>query len=225
MKNFLMLALALLAVGTTTTFGLAQKPLELKLDSTIQVPSRMPTLPCCECLGKVNTLDLSTGQAGPKDPIWSVNGNFAFTTPKVSSWIALPTANWIQPVASPLPSNNVPGTPDYTYTVRFYVPRCAIPNSVRLTGNFAADNSATANLDNIPIPSASCPGPVCFNNPQAPVSLNGAPPLTTGTWHRLDIVVHNISGYSGLIVNAKVTRQCARGNLGPTGDQTMEPNN
>src|SRR6185503_4712896 len=151
MKNFLMLALALVALGTITTLGLAQEPRAIKIDSTMPVQSRIPTLTCCECLGKVTTLDLSTGQAGPKDPIWSVNGTFAYTTPKVSSWIALPTANWIQPVPSPLPSNNVSGNTDYRYTVRFNVPKCVIPSSVQLNGNFAADNSATANLDGNPI--------------------------------------------------------------------------
>jgi hypothetical protein len=223
MKKFLMLTLALVALGTIATFGLAQEPREIKID---RVPSQslIPSLTCCECLGKVTTLNLSTGQASPKDPIWSVNGNFAYTTPKVPSWIALPQAQWIQPVASPLPSNNVPGNADYTYTVTFYIPKCTIPNSVRLNGNFAADNSATAKLDGIAIPGASCPGPVCFNTPQAPVPLNGAPPIGPGQ-HTLEIVVHNLGGYSGLIVNAKLTRQCARGNAGPTGDQTTEPNN
>ena len=196
MKNFLMLALALVALGTTTTFGLAQEPREIKISSTIPVQPRMLTLPCCECLGKVTTLDLSTGQSGPKDPIWSVNGTFAYTTPKVISWIALPSANWIQPEPSPLPSNNLPPNTNYTYTVRFYIPECAIPNSVRLTGNFAADNSAIAKLDGNPILNASCPGPVCFNISQAPVPLSGAPLITAGVWHKLEIVVHNISSYS-----------------------------
>jgi hypothetical protein len=224
MKKFLMLTLVLVALGTITTFGLAQGPRESKTDSAIQVQSRRPTLACCDCLGKVTTLDLSTGRASPKDPIWSVNGTFAYTTPKVSSWIALPTANWIQPDASPLPSNNILGNTDYSYTVSFYIPECAIPNSVRLSGNFAADNSAIAKLDKIPILNASCPGPVCFNTSQAPVSLNGAPPIGPGP-HTLEIIVHNDSIYSGLIVNAKLTRQCVRGNVGSTGNQTMEPNN
>lgn len=153
-------------------------------------------------------LDLSTGQGGGAiDPLWKMNNGNAYTTPKVAPWIALPPATWLQPVASPTPSASVPGpTPLYSYTIDFTVPPCH-GSHVELTGTFAADNSATAYLDNNPITGASCPGPVCFNTPQAPVPLNVAnvPPGP----HTLKIEVKNQSAsYSGLIVNARLTRTC-----------------
>jgi hypothetical protein len=150
--------------------------------------------------------NLSTGQASPIDPQWKINGNPAYTTPKVGSWMALLPAQWIQPLPSPTPAPLVAqGT--FKYTIKFTVPACPA-GPVQLTGSFAADNSAKAYLDGVPIPGASCAGPVCFNNPQAPVSLNGAPPIGPGP-HTLQIDVNNLTkSYSGLVVNAKVQRHC-----------------
>lgn len=160
--------------------------------------------PCC-CYN----FDLSTGQGSPIDPLWKVNTNSAYTTPKVSSWMALPPAKWIQPVASPTPALNVPASPPiYKYTVTFNIPPCPTGH-VQLSGSFAADNSAKAFLDGNPIPGASCPGPVCFNTPQAPVPLNVASILPGP--HTLEIDVTNKPpgpSPSGLIVNARLTRKC-----------------
>jgi len=167
-----------------------------------------PTLGCCECLGRTVQLDLSTGQgSGAVDPLWKVNGGPAYVTPPVSSWIALNPAKWIQPVASPTPSPSVPAG-IYKYTVRFNVQKCTIPAEVRLDGKFAADNSAKAFLDGSPIAGASCPGPVCFAPPQAPVNLT-VPSLSPGL-HTLEIDVKNDEGYSGLIVNAQLKGQCRK---------------
>jgi hypothetical protein len=227
MKKLLTLTLALVALIVLSSFGVAQERRDVResrIDPSQQVPSHKVSLPCCDCLGKVTTLDLSTGQSSPIDPIWKVTNGPAYTTPPVGSWILLPPAQWIQPVSSPLPSGNVPAGV-YKYTVKFYVPKCTIPGEVRLTGNFAADNSAQAFLDTVPIPNASCSGPVCFNTPQAPVSLNAAPPIVPGPGlHILEIQVNNISGYSGLIVNAKLTRKCASGNPGAQGEVGVEQN-
>jgi hypothetical protein len=168
-------------------------------------PVATPSLPCCECLGNATTLDLSTGQGSPIDPLWSVNGSSAFTTPRISFWIALPGAQWIQPVASPLPSNNVPAGV-YKYTVRFNIPKCTIPSDVRLDGKFSADNGGNAFLDNMPV--GSCPGPLCLTG-SVPLTVNSAW-LTPGN-HTLEIDVTNKELWSGLVVNAKLTRQCHKG--------------
>jgi hypothetical protein len=226
MKNLLMLALALVALGTTTTLGLAQEPRAIKIDSTMPVQPRIPALACCECLGKVTTLDLSTGQSGPIDPLWKVNNVNAYVVSNLSNllnvWTVLPPANWIQPVASSTPSDNIaPGV--YRYTVKFYIPECAIRSRIQLTGKFSADNSANAFLD-VPGQSVgSCVGPTCYQADK---------PLTTAnsTWlnpgyHTLVIDVKNNEGYTGLIVNAKLTRQCVSGTSGPAGSQPTEPNN
>jgi len=226
MKNLLMLALALVALGTTTILGLAQEPRAIKLDSTIPVQPRIPALTCCECLGKVTTLDLSTGQSGPIDPLWKMNNVNAYVVSNLSNllnvWTVLPSASWIQPVPSSTPSSNIaPGV--YRYTVKFYIPECAIPSRIQLTGTFSADNSAKAFLDGPLHSVGSCLGPSCFTgSAQLTVNPNW---LTPGTTHTLEIDVTNNEIYSGLIVNAKLTRHCVKGNPGPTQDQTMEPNN
>lgn len=160
--------------------------------------------PCCNY-----QFDLSTGQGnGPQDALWKVDGNpsYIVTTP-APNWLTAPfaPAQWIQKKNSTTPKTLPAGT-NCKYRVKFNVPSCPV-GTVHLTGTFAADNSAKAKLDGVPIPGASCPGPVCFWSPQAPVSLNGAPAIAAGT-HTLEIKVHNISGYSGLIVKAQLTRTC-----------------
>ena len=227
MKNLLMLALALVALGTTTTLGLAQESRAIKIDSTVPVQPRIPTLACCECLGKVTTLDLSTGQGGPTDPLWKMNNVNAYVVSNLSNlsnvWTVLPGASWIQPVASSTPSSNIaPGV--YRYTVKFYIPQCAIGSRIELTGKFSADNSATAFLD-VPQQSVgSCAGPTCFQGPGAPLTATNPLWLQPGS-HTLVIDVKNDSIYSGLIVNAKLTRHCVKGTSGPAGNQPTEPNN
>ena len=149
--------------------------------------------------------ELSTGQGGPADSLWKVNNLAAYITPKVSSWMNLPMAKWIQPVPAPLPGSVAGGT--YRYTLSFTAPPACPTAPVQLSGSFAADNSAIARLDGIPITGASCPGPICFNTPQAPVGLFVSY-VSPGS-HILEIDVNNQgAGYSGLIVSAQLSRKC-----------------
>jgi hypothetical protein len=158
------------------------------------------------------SLDLSTGQGNSSiDPRWNINSGNAYVVSNLSNlsgvWMLLPPSRWIQPSASANPIYAKAGT--YKYTIRFTIPGCR-GSHVRLSGSFAADNSAMAYLDGIAIPGASCAGPACFNSTQAPVSLNGAPVITAGP-HTLEIDVKNdppSATYSGLIVNARLTRTC-----------------
>lgn len=209
MKKLLTLALALAALAVLTTFGVAQERGQLgevKIDPALQLVLHIPSLPCCECLGKVTTLNLSTGQNSPIDQLWKVNGGNAYTTPPYPGWATnLGPANWIQPVASPTPAANVPvGT--FKYTVQFNVPKCAIPSDVQLQGKFAADNGAKVTLDGNPV--TSCPTPYCFKAPGQPLSATGIGPGT----HTLSFDVKNEGGPSGLIVNAILTRRCVKEN-------------
>jgi hypothetical protein len=169
------------------------------------------TLPCCRCINDDNaTLNLNTGQASPIDPVWIVNsGGNAYTTPPSTAWtVSLPPAQWIQPVASPLPSSNVGGG-TFRYITQFDVPDCATPMSVRLDGKFASDNGAIVSFDGNQI--ASC-GLNCFGGPPVPFSVANIQPGL----HVLEIDVTNQQGsYSGLLVNARVTRQCTRCNRCP----------
>jgi hypothetical protein len=146
-------------------------------------------------------LDLSTGQGGPQDAIWKVNGKPAYVTPPYPGWIPpLAPAKWIQPVANPTPSSNV-GAGHYKYTTTFTIPDCPAANEVRLDGKFSADNSATVLLDNQQV--ASCPpGNTCFKGSVAlSVSISPGP-------HTLTVDVLNEGGPSGLMVNAQLTRRC-----------------
>ena len=230
MKKLLTLTLALTVLTVATSFSAAQNRADqgpANVDLRAQTPPRIPTRACCECLGKVTTLDLLTGQGSPVDPLWQMNGGAAYTTPPYPGWInpanpKLTPAKWIQPVASPTPSGNVTG-PSYTYTVKFNTPRCTIPSSVTLDVYFAADNGAKVRLDGTWITTTQCAGN-CFNTPQAPAhfSINVSP---TPLVHQLDFVVSNDSPpASGLIVNAKLTRTCTKGNPDSQGGQTAEPN-
>jgi hypothetical protein len=154
-----------------------------------------------------------------------MNGGAAYTTPPYPGWInpanpKLTPAKWIQPVASPTPSGNVTGT-SFTYTVRFSTPRCVIPSTVTLEGYFAADNGAKVLLDGNPVITTLCQGN-CFNTPQAPVHFSTN--VSSALNHQLDFVVSNDSPpASGLIVNAKVTRTCTKGNSDAQDSQTAEP--
>jgi len=155
MKKLLILILAFVALSAIGGVAVAQKNEEVKIVPNLQVQPQTPSLRCCECLGQVTTVDLNTGQSSPIDPIWSVNGNAAYTTPPYPGWILpsnplLTPAKWIQPVASPTPSNNVP-VGDYKYAVKFDIPKCTIPGDVKLDVHFAADNSAKVILDGSPI--------------------------------------------------------------------------
>ena len=100
----------------------------------------------------------------------------------------------------------------FKYTLQFVVPKCTIPMDVQLEGSFAADNSAKAFLDGVPI--ASCAGPKCFATTQAggqaPVAFNVAVPSTGPTNHTLEIQVTNLTGPSGLIVNARLKTACKK---------------
>jgi hypothetical protein len=211
MKKSLTLSLALIALTIFSVLTVAQRRGGIKEEnasalnaSALQVQVKTLTLACCECVGKVTTLDLSTGQSSPIDPFWQVNGGSAFTTPPYSGWATtLGPAKWIQAVASPTPAANV-AVGIFKYTVRFEVPKCTIPSEVRIDGTFAADNGAKVTLDGSPV--TSCPTPFCFKVPGQPLSFAGIGPGS----HTLSFEVKNEGGPSGLIVNARLTRQCQR---------------
>ncbi len=165
-------------------------------------PTKSISVPCCKCLGEASTVNVSTGQGGPIDPFWKVNGGSAYTTPPYPGWMSLPPAQWIQPVASPLPSPSVPAT-TFKYTLKFTVPQCTIPMDASLIGSFAADNNAKVFFDGKPV--TTCPGPRCFTV-ATPLNI---PSIGPGT-HTLEIQVGNEGGPSGLLVNAQLKTQCKK---------------
>jgi hypothetical protein len=207
------------AVSLTTAVVLINDTAHPQPQSRVPMPESVGALAttttrlqCCRCVGDAAaTLDLSTGQASPIDQVWFVsNGANAYTTQPNSQWILLTPSNWIQPVASPTPASLGAGT--FKYKTQFNIPDCAVSMSVRLNGQFAADNSAKAYFDGSLI--ASC-GSACFlSSGGAPVSFS-VPSIGPGL-HVLEIDVTNTVSHfglytdTGLIVNAHVTGQCAR---------------
>lgn len=176
----------------------------------VELTQQVPTLPCCKCLGEVVTLDLSTGQGGGAiDPFWEVDGHPAYITPPDSSWLTLTPAQWLQPVASPLPSYNIPNGSFYRYRMKFIVPSCTIPRDVRLEGRVAGDNTAAVLLNSLSSPVGLCNGPDCYKSPQGPVSFGVGVPYVSFPYV-LSVVVRNTTGPSGMIMNAQLRAQCKK---------------
>ena len=185
-------------------------------DNAVAIDINQPNVTCnfvnqlappCACGLQTN---ISTGQ-GSIDPNWTVNGNPAYTTSTLVNWMSLAPAAWIQPANSASPLQVPNGV--YKYQFKFNVISCPLGH-IQLGGQFAADNSATAFLNGIPIPGAACSGPNCFHpsGGQAPVLLS-VPLVQTGA-NVLEIDVTNGtpgsggSSYSGLLVRAYLTRHC-----------------
>jgi hypothetical protein len=188
--------------------GSLAKRWQINFSWTCTRPTKGLSLPCCKSPYDVVTLDLSTGQgSGPKDSWWKMNGGPAYITPKVGSWLDLPSARWIQTVASPAPSNKIPSGV-FNYKVNFNNPICPIPSEVRLEGKFAADNSAKLWFDRFTLlpEIALCPGPTCFMAPGVNFSVFSIFPGN----HELESAVTNLGSYSGFLVNAQLTRQCKK---------------
>jgi hypothetical protein len=162
-----------------------------------------PPLACCKCLGEAMTSELSTGQAGLVDPLWTVDGVSAYATSPVPGWTGLlPPSRWIQPIASAKPEHASNNTL-YKYELQFNVPRCTIPMDVELVGRFAADNSAIALLDGVQV--AACSGPNCFSASHAFSAASIGPGVHTLAFH-----VTNIDFWSGLRVKAQLKAQCPK---------------
>ncbi|MCC7249054.1 MAG: hypothetical protein IT473_10570 [Lysobacter sp.] len=167
---------------------------------------KIPTLGCCRCLGDKNTLDLSTIPGNP----WKVNGvPAAFVTPKNAAWSNdTGGAKWIGPNAAGSGGNNT----TYLYTLQFKVEKCTIPQTIVFKGNSAAaDNyikvSLTGPTSGGPV-QCNVPGGYCFT---AANQLNNfaAWPVVPGLY-TLNVEVNNISGPTGMFINASVEGQCTK---------------
>lgn len=209
------LALALLLAATTLSLLSplhAQSP-EARVSATdasaaakpFPIPKDVLTLGCCRCLGGSNKLDLSTVAGVP----WTVSYGSGPQTPAVilpvphPAW-NLPTggAQWVS--ASALGTSNLPaGT--YTYRLKFYVPKCTIPQRVVLSGQGGADDEFKLYLDSNPTPISACSGGWCFNtaNPTAPFAAS----VGVG-FHTLTMSVVNTGGPSGMFLRAALEGRC-----------------
>ncbi len=152
------------------------------------------------------TMDLSTGVAN-----WSVNPGPMHTTTPLSVWAPIAGATWIQPANSSTPQV-FPDGGNYQYKVPFNLPQPSLYSSVTITGQYAADDTATLSMagGTCGVGSCSCTSsvaPYCFSSAHSfTITQTSSIPAS----NTLDVTVHNFTAYSGLIVQAKLNAICKR---------------
>jgi hypothetical protein len=163
---------------------------------------KIPTLPCCRCLGGVSSLDLRTVPGNP----WTVNGNpVAFPTPINTGWTLDPgTAQWVSTNINGSANSVPPGT--YEYRLEFNVPFCTIDQEITLSGYMGGDNDVYIYLDNYGNLLTSCTNNECFKASSGPINFSA--PIAPGL-HTLIVRVFNQGGPSGMFVNATLTGKCS----------------
>lgn len=171
------------------------------------VVGRLPTLGCCHCLGGENKLDLSTVPGNP----WQVNGQPAVAvSPVNAAWVPAPNgARWISASAAASGGPNA----TYHYTLRFRVEKCTIPQSIVLKGFAAAGDNyekvyLTGPVGGGPV-ACTAAGGYCFT---AANQLNNfaAWPVTLPGVYTLNVDVTNISGPTGMFLNAVLEGRCTK---------------
>jgi hypothetical protein len=171
------------------------------------VPERMPTLGCCHCLGGENKLDLSTVPGVP----WRVNGQPVVPVSPVNAAWSTNThgANWVSLNAAGSGGNGATSH----YTLQFRVEKCTIPQSIVLKGIAAAGDNfvkvyLTGPVGGGPV-ACTAAGGYCFT---AANQLNNfaAWPLTAPGVYTLNVDVNNISGPTGMFLNAVLEGRCTK---------------
>lgn len=173
---------------------------------------RIPTLGCCQCLGKQNTLDLSTIAGNP----WLVNGQpVAVVTAPNPAWAPAGPAKWVSINAAANGGNNT----TYHYTLQFKVEKCTIPQTIVFKGiSAAADNYIKVWLTG---PSGGGPaqctvaGGYCFTSLNKLVNFAAWPVTVAPGLYTLNVDVTNISGPTGMFMNAVVEGQCTKEPMKP----------
>ncbi|HET9641160.1 MAG TPA: hypothetical protein VFP12_18370 [Allosphingosinicella sp.] len=160
-------------------------------------------LPCCKAVGERQAFDLSTGTAP-----WRVNvptsPSFATAVPASDpAWAPVNGADWIGP------PGGWDAEGDYTYEVRFEVPRCPVGRDITVSGNFAADNRAAIFVGPSTTPVAVSQGTFDYGFLPGSITPFSAtfPSAGAGTYV-LKAVVNNSGGVTGLAVQATVASVC-----------------
>jgi len=149
------------------------------------------------------TMNLSTGVAN-----WSVTPGSVHSTSSGFGWVSIAGATWIQPANSS--TLYFPGG-DYQYKVLFNLLDPGLYGSIKIIGQYAADNSVT-NVSMNGGPSISSCGPDCFGSSTAFTIPQG---FIFGPNH-LDVTVHNRAESTGgptptgLIVKAELQAICKK---------------
>lgn len=161
-------------------------------------------LPCCRCIdGQTLTIPIHTGVAQ-----WRVTPPTTQLAQTVmpasnSGWTAsLPPASWVTSSVDSEEEGN------YSYELQFYVSRCVIPSEIKVSGEFAADNSAKMYLDGTLIGTTAG-----FTSSQVAPFAGVVPPAAFGV-HTLRADLFNgapgvKAGPSGLLVRGTITIRCS----------------
>ncbi len=179
----------------------------------IPYPQKIPTLGCCNCLGEQPTLNLSTGLAANA---WKVNGQPAVVvTHPNTAWSNLTNgAKWIS--IDTVGSGAANAT--YRYTLQFKVQKCTIPQQIVFKGlAIAADNGYKVYLTGpggsspvVPCPAAAAATGHCFTAANQLNNFATWPVAVVPGTYTLNVDVTNISGPSGMFLNAEIEGQCAK---------------
>jgi hypothetical protein len=178
------------------------------IDMPMPLPQKIPTLGCCRCLGGQNKLDLSTIPGNP----WLVNGQPAVsvTTPNPAWSTNTGGAKWISINAAANGGNNT----TYHYTLQFKVEKCTIPQTIVFKGLSAAGD----NYNKVWLTGPSGGGPVqctvaggyCFTAANQLNNFAAWPVTVAPGLYTLNVDVTNISGPTGMFINAVVEGQCTK---------------
>lgn len=191
--------------------------------SAIRVPpapdQKIPTLGCCRCLGEKNKLDLSTIAGNP----WRVNGVPAVmvTSPNPAWSTNTGGAKWISTNAAANGGTNT----TYRYTLQFKVEKCTIPQTIVFKGlAAAADNFIKVSLTG---PSSGGPvqcnaaGGYCFTAANQLNNFATWPVTVAPGLYTLNVDVTNISGPTGMFINAVLEGQCTKELVKPAKSQDI----
>lgn len=193
-----------MALGAVLALSTVSSTLFAQAEIARPRPERIPSLPCCKCLGESSTLNLSTGKTNwtasqPGNPTQGPTANaanVAWTTSVIT------TAQWISPVGNPT------ATGDYTYQTRFNSGNCTIPSMIVVSGKFLADNRATLLVDGVTVATSVgtpnygfLPGSLTTFTYTIPANLAAGA-------HNITLVANNQSGPTGVIADVQVTRKC-----------------
>lgn len=100
-------------------------------------------LPCCSS-GTVNIINIDTGSAPWRvmPPAQTWYQPVVVPAPN-AAWAPLPQASWVRPA----PATSAFALGNYTYALALNVPACSQGRTISITGNVAADNTASVFLD------------------------------------------------------------------------------
>jgi hypothetical protein len=169
------------------------------------------TLKCCHCLGEeTKPLNIGTGQQVlPLHSMpWTVN-NSPVVPVANPAWAVSAPAQWVGPNGT-----TNPGT--YIYELKFVVPKCVIPASITIQGQFWADNTGTVSLSgpNAPSNTVSTSGGV-YGFMQSKGGSFSYTVNNAGGVYTLKVVTVNQSGPTGMLMYASLVKRCATEPRGP----------